>query len=130
MPLRIHQFKNFEKDAAKFKNNAVQKEEIQSAIIQILDDPSIGKPLKGNLRGMVNFGFSKSPQLRIIYAYYECCQLQDQRPSDCQHEDVYEIEEDEVCEGIIDFLFVRTRESCTNLYRKNKKYFKKYIREL
>lgn len=125
MPYRLKIQSSFEKDAKFFKNNHELKKEIAYWISRIVQTPEIGELLKGSWEGYRKIGFHTKPQVRIIYRLYPCCTDEVKEAQICRFESV----ETESCAGLVDFIFVRTREDCNNLYAKSKKYSEGFLRE-
>lgn len=121
---------SFAKDLKAFKKNKPLKEQVKKAVLEVIENPDIGIPYKANMQGLIKYSFYERPQMRIIFAQYDCCTGYDEKSIECRFEGVEELEEGESCNGLIDFVFVKTREQCNNLYRKNRAYFENYLRTL
>ncbi len=130
MPYKVTTSPNFERDLKSFKNDKTQKEAISNALKIIIQDPLDGKPLTGQWKGFHNFAFSKKPELRILYSVYTCCPNELKEKSQCRFDDVETNDIDYIkCSGLINFVFVKTREACNNLYAKDKGYVKSFFLE-
>lgn len=72
----------------------------------------------------------QTTQLRIIYSIYPCCPTEIITKNFCRFEDV-DINDpsSSECSGLVEFLFVRTREDCTHLYKKTKDFINNIKRE-
>lgn len=119
MTYRVALRTSFIKDFKKFKGEV--KKSVVDALEQIQKNPSCGSQLKNNMEGFQRFRFNSKPQYRIVYTVYNC-------PSDGNHKDCFYEEEckDEDltnCEGLIDFVLVKTREEMNNLYSRKKPWF-------
>lgn len=120
MPYKIQIESSFSRDMKSFKKNARLKQEIGEHLESILADPGAGKRLSSNMEGLFNYGFGSKPQYRIIYRLYNCC---DMGVADCPPFQEGDGDTEEGCKGLIQFLFIKTREECNNLYNFKKKYF-------
>lgn len=131
MAFKVSYTKNFGRDAKAFKNNKPLKAIIPDILSQIIENPLAGEPLLGNMDGLYKYCFGERPQMRILYVVYDCCNSQNEDKSNCKvWEDEPPHNPEEACKGIIDFIFFRTREACNNLYAKDKRYFKQFLRQL
>ncbi len=131
MPYKVSYQNCFERDLKKItKKNKPLKDIIKVQVLQVIENPNIGELYSGNLYPFRKIGFGESPQYRLIYVLYDCCPIQDkQEEIVCRFDDVEELEDETICQGMVEFIFIKTREDCNNLYRKSKKYFEKYLRE-
>ena len=131
MPYKVSHLSCFERDLKKLtKKNKPLKEVIKAHVLQVIENPDIGELYVGNLHPFRKVGFGESPQYRLIYVLYDCCPIEDKVDEIiCRFDDVEELEDETACQGMVEFVFVKTREDCNNLYRKHKKYFEKYLRE-
>jgi|GEM_PF-1656164 len=130
MPFKVSYHKSFERDLKDFKQNKKQKEEILKTLQHIVENPLDGKSLLGQWKNFYNFSFANKPELRILYVVYPCCPIDIKDRQQCRFDDV---ETNNVqtleCLGLIDFVFVKTREACNNLYAKDKRYIKGFFLE-
>lgn len=93
--------------------------EFHSALSSIQTDPFIGEPLSGNLTGIykviVGRDNPKISEYRILYSIYTSEQISKMNDAfdDCSdyHSGGYS--------GIVEILYIVTREDCNNLYRKS-----------
>lgn len=118
-----------EKSLKKIKKSCSKKafSEFIDILDEICEDPeTAGEPYTGNLSGMYKYVHGIKPEYRIIYSFYEMEHIKEN--PDC-FEDIELSEEDfENEEGIVDILFVKTREECNNLYKKKLPYFQDKLR--
>lgn len=130
MRYKIAYRSSFERDIKAFKKDKLQKEAIKANLEKLVNDPSIGKPLVGQWSGFYNFSFHDKPSLRILYVIYPCCPLDLKEKHLCRFDDLPDDDPtSEECLGMVEFVFVRTREECNNLYSKNKSYIEPFKRE-
>ena len=117
---------SFERDFKKMKPP------VQNFVLDIADkiqDGSLqGEKLKGNFHGFYKFPFGHKPEYRLVYKIYDCRISKDGNPA-CMFEDIeHTTEELFDCNGLIEFVLVKTREEMNNLYAQSKKYVKNYSR--
>jgi len=126
MAYKIAYRNSFEQDYKKLKPH------IRRFILDIADkiqDGTIqGEPLKGNFQGFYKFPFGHKPEYRLVYKIYYCRVFKDGKLS-CMFDDI-EHTTDELCKcnGLIEFVLIKTREEMNNLYTRSKKYVKYYSR--
>ncbi len=116
---------SFKKDYKKFKGK--MKKSITDILTQIQGNPNLGSVLSNNMDGFLKFRFNNSPQYRILYTVYNCpnpTALQN-----CIYKDACSDASISDCEGIIDFVLIKTREEMNNLYNKKKKYYDNFKRK-
>lgn len=125
MGYRVVNRSSFRQDVKGFKKQADILAEAQQKVAEIIENPAIGEFLVGSWVGFQKVSFHNKPQIRLIYRVYPCC-----RNAENQSEDacIYEEEPNEECSGLIDFLFLKTREECNNLYAQRKSYSDGFIR--
>lgn len=101
--------------------------EFKIILDEICKDPvGSGEAYTGNLTGMFKYVHGTKPEYRIIYAFYD---MEHIKANPNCFEDLELTEEDfEIEEGIVDVMFIKTREECNNLYKKNLKYFQDKLR--
>jgi mRNA-degrading endonuclease RelE of RelBE toxin-antitoxin system len=104
----------------KRSNSKTFVKEFLDIFTQIAKEPAKGEVYVGNLSGFFKFKYGKSPQYRIIYKVYSIDEIKS-NPEEFEDIDIKSLEN---CEGIIDLIFLRTREECTSLYAQPKSYFK------
>jgi mRNA-degrading endonuclease RelE of RelBE toxin-antitoxin system len=120
-------FRNsFERDFKKLKPH------IQNFVLDIADkiqDGTIqGEKLKGNFQGFYKFPFGHKPEYRLVYKIYQC-RINKNGNLMCMFDDIqHTIDELLECNGLIEFVLIKTREEMNNLYAQPKKYVKKYSR--
>ncbi|MEN9612911.1 MAG: hypothetical protein RLZZ628_3725 [Bacteroidota bacterium] len=130
MPYKIAYRSSFERDLKAFKKDKLMKQAIQSQLERLVEQPTMGKLLLGQWSGFYNVSFHQRPELRILYVLYPCCPLAVKEQSLCRFDDLQDIAPDtDACEGMIEFVFVKTREECNNLYAKDSKYTNNFKRE-
>ena len=116
----------FERDFKKIKPNVQNfvldvADKIQSGILQ-------GEKLKGNFSGFFKFPFGHKPEYRLVYKIYECLINKEDNPN-CMFDDIeHTIEELLECNGLIEFILIKTREEMNNIYKLPKKNIKSYSR--
>lgn len=125
MAYKIRMAAGFAKDSKQFKNQESAKKQIKIWLESIIKNPEIGESLKGSWDGYKKVGFHSKPQIRIIYKVYACCTAEMKLTGECRFGE----ESEEDCDGLIDFIFVKTREECNNLYAESKKYAKGFSLE-
>jgi len=87
-----------------------------------------GEQMKGNYRGFYKFSIGHKPEYRLIYKIYHCKTYKDGNPT-CMFDDIeHSIEELLACNGLIEFVLIKTREEMNNLYAQPKKHVKKFSR--
>ena len=130
MRYKIAYRSTFERDIKSFKNDKTLREAIKKNLSDLLDNPFIGEPLVGQWSGFYKLAFHERPQMRIIYCIYPCCPTEIISKNSCRFEDV-DIDDpsSSECSGLVEFLFVRTREDCTHLYKKTKDFINNIKRE-
>lgn len=131
MPYKISHRQSFVRDLKDFKKNKAQKEAILEAIAQLIENPLLGESMVGAWTGFYKMSFMARPQLRILYVLYPCCPLDVKQKELCRFDEVADNQQvgNMECLGFIEFVFVRTREACNNLYAKDKNYIKGFLLE-
>jgi mRNA-degrading endonuclease RelE of RelBE toxin-antitoxin system len=87
-----------------------------------------GEKLKGNFRDFYKFPFGHKPEYRLIYKLYDC-RIKEKSNVKCQFDDIeHTIEELQSCNGLIEFVLIKSREEMNNLYDQSKKYVKNLSR--
>lgn len=118
----------FEKSIKKLKTkNSLLVEEILAQADLIQKDPSQFEKLTGNLKGLYSAHFHRNPEYRMLFKVYECRIKEKKADFKCS---LYEFTEDNDptnCKGLIDFIFVETREEFNRLYKLPKKLLAKFI---
>ena len=125
MPFIVAMFSSFDRDFKSLTNDL--KTATREALSEIHKDYKIGKKLSGNMSGFMNYSYNKKPELRVIYSVSHCNHEHKQELT-CKLKMTHTEAEIESCEGVIDFVFVKTREQCNNLYNLKKKEFQSYKR--
>jgi len=120
MPYKIRASPRYQRDEKSFGNNKPARKLVQEKMIEIIDNPEIGRGYIGDKIGFFKLSFGEKPEYRIIYQIYECCQKSNPE-QECPFKDQDFSEGD--CKGVVSFSFVRTREECNNLYKKDRAYF-------
>ena len=126
MAYKIAYRNSFERDFKKLKPT------VQDFILDVADkiqDGTIqGEQLKGNFQGFYKFPFGYKPEYRLVYKIYHCRVYKDGKFV-CMFNDIEHTEEELVsCNGLIEFVLIKTREEMNNLYARPKKYIKNYSR--
>jgi len=87
-----------------------------------------GEKLKGNFKEFYKFPFGHKPEYRLVYKIYNCRILNNGSPA-CMFNDIeHTIDELLECNGLIEFVLIKTREEMNNLYAQPKKHIKNYSR--
>lgn len=114
-----HDFKKLKPQVQNFVLNIADK--IQNGTLQ-------GEKLKGNFQGFYKFPFGHKPEYRLVYKVYDCKLNTDENPK-CMFDDIeHTIEELLECNGLIEYVLIKTREEMNNLYAQSKKQVKYYSR--
>jgi Txe/YoeB family toxin of Txe-Axe toxin-antitoxin module len=130
MSFILFQSKKSDKSKKKLKKSRSKDfmKELQELVNKLEEDPyAISEAYTGNLEGLRKVTFSNSPQMRIILAIYEKEYVDEN--SD-EFEDL-EIEQEiwDKSAGVVDILFIKTREDCTKeVYNKSKKDIQNILR--
>jgi addiction module RelE/StbE family toxin len=126
MAYKISYRSSFERDFKKLKPD-IQKfvldtaDKIQNGTLQ-------GEKLKGNFNGFYKIPFGHRPDYRLVYKIYDCRINKDGQPK-CMFDDIeHTIKELLECDGLIEFILIKTREEMNNLYAQSKKHVKGYLR--
>jgi hypothetical protein len=118
MPYRIREKASFEREVNKLcKQQAKWKKSVPEAIKAVIASPETGESKVGNAKGVLTLPFERSPELRIFYELLPCCVT----PELCDAEPL------ESCEGMIHFLYVRTRAASDDLYSAKKNVWKSVL---
>ena len=126
MAYKIAYRSTFERDFKKL-NSAIQNYVLDIAD-QIQDGTLQGEKLKGNFQGFYKIPFGHKPEYRLVYKIYDC-KINKDGNIGCIFDDVeHTIEELLECNGLIEFILIKTREEMNNLYALPKKYIKHYSR--
>ena len=126
MAYKIAYRSSFERDFKKLKlgiQNYVLDiaDKIQNGILQ-------GEKLKGNFQGFYKFPFGHKPEYRLVYKIYDCRITKAGNP-ECLFNDIeHTIKELLECDGLIEFVLIKTREEMNNLYALSRKHVKNYSR--
>ncbi|MDR2972449.1 MAG: hypothetical protein LBU83_11065 [Bacteroidales bacterium] len=117
---------SFERDFKKLNSN------IQNYVLDIADKIQNGtvqgEQLKGNFQGFYKFPFGHKPEYRLVYKIY-ACRINEDGNLKCMFDDIeHTIEELFECNGLIEFVLIKTREKMNNLYAQSKKLVKHYSR--
>jgi len=126
MAYKIAYRSSFERDFKKLKPN------IQNFVLDVADKIQNGtlqgEKLKGNFLGFFKFPFGHKPEYRLVYKIYDC-RINETGNTKCMFDDIeHTIEELLECNGLIEFILIKTREEMNNLYRLPKKNVKNYSR--
>ena len=126
MAYKISYRNSFERDFKKLKPHTQNfvldiADKIQNGTLQ-------GEKLKGNFQGFYKFPFGHKPEYRLVYKLYDCKINKDGNPK-CMFDDIeHTIEELLECNGLIEFVLIKTREEMNNLYAQSKKHVKYHSR--
>lgn len=126
MPYKVSFHSRFERDVKAFKKDKPVKKLIFEKVQAIVENPDIGTAYERDLLGFYKLSFGEQPEYRLIYRRYNCCQKMDGE-NECPVPDPDTA--NDKCEGVVSFVFIRTREECNNLYRREKAYFEGTILE-
>jgi mRNA-degrading endonuclease RelE of RelBE toxin-antitoxin system len=126
MAYKVAYRSSFERDFKKM-DSAIQNYVLDIAD-QIQDGTLQGEKLKGNFQGFYKIPFGHKPEYRLVYIIYDC-KINKGGNIGCMFDDVeHTIEELLECNGLIEFILIKTREEMNNLYALPKKYIKHYSR--
>lgn len=122
MAFKVQKVTAFDRDVKSFKDNKSAKEHLSEAFFKILEDPTEGKQMTGNLKGCRSYAYGNKPEYRILYFLFECCNKGETDCDQCriQNDDDVAVNE---CEGLVKMIKVGTREEFNNWYKKD---FSKY----
>jgi mRNA-degrading endonuclease RelE of RelBE toxin-antitoxin system len=129
MSYKVSKLTTFHRD---FKGLTPQmKEEVLEISDEIIENPTSGEPLRHSMKGFSKYSFNRKPEYRLIYAIYNCLLAdKNHKLNKCHHDDVTHYEKELAsCEGLIEFIWVKTREECNNLYSQDKKYHARFKRK-
>jgi len=126
MAYKIAYRSSFERDFKKLKPA------IQNFVLDIADKVQNGtlqgEKLKGNFQEFYKIPFGHNPEYRLVYKIYNCRISENGNPT-CLFDDIeHTIEELIKCNGLIEFVLIKTREKMNNLYSLPKKHIKNYSR--
>ena len=126
MAYKIAYRSSFERDFKKLNSN------IQNYVLDIADKIQAGtvqgEQLKGNFQGFYKFPFGHKPEYRLVYKIYDC-RISKNGNLECMFDDIeHSIEELIECNGLVEFILIKTREKMNNLYAQPKKLVKNYSR--
>ncbi|MDR2233023.1 MAG: type II toxin-antitoxin system YafQ family toxin [Tannerella sp.] len=126
MAYKIAYRNSFERDFKKLKLSV--QEFILDVADKIQDGTIQGEQLKGNFQGFYKFPFGHKPEYRLVYKIYHCRVYKDGKLT-CMFDNIeHSIDELKSCNGLIEFVLIKTREEMNNLYARPKKNVKKYSR--
>ena len=95
---------------------------------QIQKETLHGEKLKGNFQGFYEFSFGHKPEYRLVYKIYDCRIGKDENVK-CLFDDIEHTKEELLnCNGLIEYVLIKTREEMNNLYAQSKKYVKNLSR--
>ena len=117
---------SFERDFKKLKTHV--QDFVLDIADKIQDGTQQGERLKGNFQGFYKFSFGHKPEYRLVYKIYDCRINKDGNPA-CMFDDIEHAEEELLeCNGLIEFVLIKTREEMNNLYSQPKKYVRNFSR--
>ena len=119
MAYKISYRRSFERDFKKLNFK------IQNFVLDIADKIQTGilkgETLKGNFQGFYKLPFGHKPEYRLVYKIYNC-KTDKNGQSSCIFNDIeHTLEELLECNGLIEFVLIKTREEMNNLYSQSKK---------
>ena len=122
MAYKVSYRSSFERDFKKLNPS------VQSFILDIADQIQNhklqGEILKGNFHGFSKFSFGHKPEYRLVYKIYDC-RIEKGGNLRCMFDDIEHTNEELLnCNGLIEFVLIKTREEMNNLYAQSKKYVK------
>jgi mRNA-degrading endonuclease RelE of RelBE toxin-antitoxin system len=126
MAYKISFRSSFERDFKKLKPR------IQNFVLNVADKIQEGtlhgERLKGNFQGFYKFPFGHKPEYRLVYKTYDC-RIVDHGNPVCMFDDIEHTWEELLeCNGLIEFVLIKTREEMNNLYAQPKKQMRRYFR--
>jgi len=126
MAYKISFRSSFERDFKKLTSR------VQNFVLDVADKIQEGtlqgQPLKGNFQEFYKFPFGHKPEYRMVYKMYDCRIVKNGNPT-CMFDDIeHTIEELLECNGLIEFVLIKTREEMNNLYAQPKKRVRNYSR--
>ncbi|MDR1810861.1 MAG: hypothetical protein LBR34_10780 [Prevotella sp.] len=126
MAFKVSYRSSFQKD---FKKMPLA---LRDYVLNIADDIQSGKitgeKLKGNYKDFYKFPFGHKPEYRLVYKIYNCL-VRKGRSFSCQFDDIEHTEAElQTCNGLIEFVLIKSREEMNNLYDCSKKYVKNLSR--
>lgn len=118
MPYKSYVSPRFERDLKSFKKDAAMKALIVEAMNIIVDSPLGYTLYYANMAGIRKYKLRSKDGVdyRIGFKVYHCCA---RVPEECP----VDVDLKGECEGIVQFEFVKTRQECDALYKKDKDYF-------
>lgn len=129
MPYKVTHRPQFAKAIRKLqKKNPRLVEEILVEADRIQANPTQYEALTANLKGFSSAHFHRNPEYRIMFKVYEC-QKQAEKSKEyyCELAEITQCEDRKECNGLIDFVFVDTREEFNKKYKLTKKDLKNFI---
>jgi len=118
----------FEKSIKKIaKTNPQLANDIFDLADKIQLEPSSYPSLKGNLSTFKSVHFHRNPEYRILFKIYECHKESKNNIHECLLHEITLDSEPQNCKGLIDFVFVETRETFNRLYKLSKKELLNFI---
>ena len=126
MAYKVAYRSSFERDFKKLKPP------VQNFILNIADqiqnETLQGEKLKGSFQGFCKFSFGHKPEYRLVYKIYNC-RIEKDRSLKCMFDDIEHTTEELLnCNGLIEFILIKTREEMNNLYAQSKKFVKNLSR--
>lgn len=129
MEYRIKHRPQFGKTIKKLqkKNPKLVKEILDQADL-IQTNPNKYEHLSGSLKGFKSAHFHRKPEYRIMFRVYHCKKINAKTKIPyCELQEITQDDDPKECNGLIDFIFVDTREKFNRLYSLPKKLLNKYI---
>ena len=103
--------------------------QIQNQILDIADKIQAGEDgnlLNYNWADFYSWHFNRKPEYRLLYARYKCL-IKNSKTIKCKFDDIEHTEKElKICDGLIEFVLIDTRENFNKLYKMSKKDVNKY----
>jgi mRNA-degrading endonuclease RelE of RelBE toxin-antitoxin system len=126
LPFKFNITNSFYKDYNKLPTE-VQKIALKQGK-NITANPQIGTKYSGNWGEFWKLEFGNNPQYRIIYKVYFCKKQKQNGKFYCVNKIIHHKIQLQSCEGLIDYVLLKTREFMNNYYKLKKNNINIYIR--
>jgi len=127
MAYKVSYRSSFERDFKKLKS--ITQNFVLDIADQIQNGTLQGEQLKGNFLGFYKFPFGHKPEFRLVYKIYNC-KINNKGNLKCLFDDIEHTKEElTACNGLIEFVLIKTREEMNSLYAQPKKQIKNYLRK-
>jgi len=88
-----------------------------------------GEPLKGNYKNFYKVPFGRKPEYRLVYIIYRCRVIKGNIIT-CKFDDIIHTPEElQTCNGLIEFILVKSREEMNHAYNLSQSQIKRLIRK-